>query len=72
MAKEQKHRAVARVGKFDLPKNTGEGIAIEIFDDDEKLGTFQLGQGSFRWKGKGAQKPKHVTWANFAARIKDL
>ena len=72
MAKEQKHRAVARVGKFDLPRNTGEGITIEIFGDDEKLGTIQLGQESSRWKGKGKQKPKHVTWSNFADRIKDL
>jgi hypothetical protein len=73
------HTARVRIlESFDLGKNTGQnsGIKIEVLGmEQDKLGTIQLGQGTFAWRvvrtktktKTGKQSPTlSFSWSEFA------
>jgi hypothetical protein len=62
----RKHTVKASVSNIDLTK-AGSSISLEVFADEEKLGTVELGRGSIRWYGKNKQKPTPISWSRFAA-----
>jgi hypothetical protein len=62
----RKHTVKASVSNIDLTK-AGTSISLEVFFDNEKIGTVELGTGSIRWYGKNKQKPTRIPWHQFAA-----
>ncbi len=47
----RRHTAKANVQVLELSK-AGTSIDIELFADDEKIGTLVIGRGSLTWFGK--------------------
>jgi hypothetical protein len=66
MAQEKKHEVRVTVQVLDLSK-AGSGITLDITSEGEKLGTIEIGHGSFGWrKGRGKSGFKRVDWTTFA------
>lgn len=64
--KARKHKVTGTIANLDLAK-AGTSISLEIFANDEKIGTLEIGRGSMRWKGKNKRKDSFVkTWSQFA------
>lgn len=62
----RKHTANARVQVLGLSK-AGTSIDLELFADDEKLGTLVIGRGSLTWYGANWKRGRRFTWSAFAA-----
>ena len=66
MAQEKKHEVKVRVQVLELSK-AGSGIELEISSEGERLGTIEIGHGSFGWrKGRGKRGFKRIDWTTFA------
>ena len=55
-----------------LPKNTGNWFSYRIVEDDEEIGTVEIGRGSIFWKpyrNKRAGSAFRRTWRDFALRM---
>lgn len=61
----KKHTANARVQLLGLSK-AGTSIDLDIFADDEKLGTLVIGRGSLTWFGANWKRGRRFTWSAFA------
>jgi acetyl-CoA carboxylase carboxyltransferase component len=61
----KKHTVTARVQILDLTK-AGSSMELEIFANQEKLGTIILGRGSLTWRGGRRQRDKRISWSKFA------
>jgi hypothetical protein len=75
MAKRSYKVTVQRLGSIELGKKTekNSGMQIEIHDGPTKLGTIEMGQGSFAWYNPKAKRHSlHLTWTEFAERMNDL
>jgi len=59
------HRVKASLQVQSLSK-AGTSLSLEIFHDDEKLGTIVIGRGSFTWYAKNAKLGSRRSWAHFA------
>ena len=53
------------MSNIDLTK-AGTSISLEVFFDKERIGTVELGSGSFLWYGKNKQKPTQISWSKFS------
>jgi hypothetical protein len=42
-------------------------IEVDLFADDEKLGTLAIGRGSLTWFGNNWRNGRRFSWSNFAA-----
>lgn len=65
----KKRRSVHRVKAFLQVTNlskAGAGLSLEIFHDEEKLGTIEIGRGSFTWFAKNAKRGSRRSWARFS------
>lgn len=62
----KKHTANARVQLLGLSK-AGTSIELDLFADQEKLGTLVIGRGSLTWFGANRKRGRRVTWSAFAA-----
>jgi hypothetical protein len=52
-----------------LPQNTGNWFSYRIVEDDEEIGTVEIGRGSIFWKpypNKRAGSAFRRTWRDFA------
>ena len=67
----RKHTVKAAVRNIDLTK-AGTSILLEVFADQEKIGTVELGRGSLRWYGKHKPKPTPIPWSRFAEWMETL
>lgn len=47
----------------------GAAVKFKVKDRDGHLGTIEIGQGTFGWKGSNKQKFKRMPWATFAALV---
>lgn len=67
MAKQRrrKHTADARVQVLELSK-AGTSIDVNLYADDEKLGTLIIGRGSLAWIGKKWKSGRRFSWSRFA------
>ncbi len=69
MAKRKKahrrHSANARVQVLGLSK-AGTSIDIDLFSDEEKLGTLVIGRGSLKWFGNKWKQGRRFSWSAFA------
>ena len=55
-----------------LPKNTGNWFSYRIFQDDEEIGTVEIGRGSIFWKpyrSRRAGTSFRRSWEDFADRM---
>jgi hypothetical protein len=72
MAQEKKHEVKVKVQVLELSK-AGSGVTLEISSEGERLGTIEIGYGSFGWrKGRGKSGFSRVDWTTFAKRAHKL
>jgi len=71
MAQEKKHEVRVQVQVLELSK-AGSGILLEISAEGERLGTIEIGHGSFGWrKGRGKRGFRRVDWTTFAGWLNE-
>ena len=71
MPQEKKHEVKVMVQVLELSK-AGSGITLEISSEGERLGTVEIGHGSFGWrKGRGKSGFKRVDWTTFARKMNE-
>ena len=63
--RRRKHSANARVQVLGLSK-AGTSIDVDLYADDEKLGTLIIGRGSLTWYGKKWKSGRRFSWSRFA------
>ncbi len=61
----RKHTVRARVQIHDLTK-AGTSMELDVYADEEKIGTVVIGRGSLTWRGGRRQREKRLTWSQFA------
>ena len=61
----RKHRVTAHVQILDLTK-AGSSMELDIYAQDEKIGTIIIGRGSLTWRGGRRQRDKRLSWSKFA------
>jgi hypothetical protein len=52
----------------DLAK-AGYAVSFKVKGPDGKLGTIELGQGAFMWKGAGDHNRRRIPWNTFFAML---
>ncbi len=62
---ERKHRVKARLQVEELAK-AGSALYLNIFADEEKIGTVIIGRGSFKWYGGKRKTGCKISWSMFA------
>ena len=71
MAQDKKHEVRVTVQVLELSK-AGSGIELEISSEDGKLGTIEIGHGSFGWrKASGKRGFRRVDWTTFAKHMNE-
>ena len=66
MAQDKKHEVKVRVQVLELSR-AGSGIELEISSEGERIGTIEIGHGSFGWrKGRGKSGFRRIDWTTFA------
>ena len=71
MATDKKHEVKVQVQVLELSK-AGSGITLEITSEGERLGTIEIGHGSFGWRrGRGKSGFRRVDWTTFAGWLND-
>jgi len=71
MSDDKKHGVQGSIKVFTLSK-AGSAITLEIVADGIKLGTMEIGQGSFGWKGANKRKIKRKDWSAFAKAMNGI
>jgi hypothetical protein len=67
----KKHSVKANLHVKELTK-AGSSLDLEIYADEEKIGTLILGSGSLFWYGGGRRKRKRIPWSRFAQMMDEL
>lgn len=49
----------------------GSAIRLKVRDRNGTLGTMEIGQGTFGWKGAHGKSFKRISWGQFAADLND-
>ena len=71
MATDKKHEVKVQVQVLELSK-AGSGITLEISSEGERLGTIEIGHGSFGWrKASGKRGFRRVDWTTFAGWLNE-
>ena len=47
----------------------GAGLTFKIHDRGEMLGTIEIGQGGFRWKGRSGKYFRRKSWRRFFEQL---
>ena len=63
---KQKHTVDILLHASDIAK-AGAAVTFKIHNRSGLLGTVEIGQGSFRWKGAKKQSFKRIPWSRLAA-----
>jgi hypothetical protein len=66
--KTQKHTVDILLNASDIAK-AGAAVGFKVHDRAGLLGTVEIGQGSFMWKGAKRQSFKRIPWTLFAAYL---
>ena len=61
----RRHTVKAAVSNIDLTK-AGTSISLNVFADQEKIGTVEIGRGTLRWYGRHKSTPTPISWTKFA------
>jgi hypothetical protein len=67
---DRKHQVSCTLHVPELTK-TGSALRLEVSDENGKLGTIEIGQGSLGWipKKKSRRNVIHISWSDFAKNI---
>jgi hypothetical protein len=74
VAKRKKHPVIPKhtvdisLHAYDLAK-AGAAVTFKVHNRHGLLGTVEIGQGSFRWKGAKKQSFKRIPWSRLAADL---
>ena len=60
------HKVKASMSVVELTK-ASTALTLEVYADESKLGTIELGQGSIGWKGCHRKAVKRMSWSEFAS-----
>jgi hypothetical protein len=74
MAKKKivkKHSVTANLHVVELTR-AGSSLNLEIYADNEKIGTMIIGHGSLVWFGGKRRNRKRIPWSTFAAKMNEL
>lgn len=66
MPQDKRHSVKADLKVVELTR-AGSAITLEVFGDGLKLGTIEIGQGSFGWKPASGKRIKRKNWSDFEA-----
>jgi hypothetical protein len=66
--KSQKHTVDILLHASDIAK-AGAAVTFKIHNRSGLLGTVEIGQGSFMWKGAKKQSFKRISWTRLAAGL---
>jgi hypothetical protein len=67
----RKHTVTAHVQILDLTK-AGSSMELDIYANEEKIGTIVIGRGSLTWRGGKRQREKRLSWSKFAELMDDF
>ena len=67
----RKHSVKANLHVLELTR-AGSSLDLEIYADQEKIGTMVIGRGSLSWKGGKKQITKRISWSKFAEKMNEL
>ena len=67
----KKHSVKANMHVVELTR-AGTSLDLEIYADNEKIGTLIIGQGSLSWRGGKRRKSERIPWSKFAAMMDGL
>lgn len=67
----KKHSVRANLSVKELTK-AGSSLDLEIYANEEKIGTLILGRGSLFWFGKRRHIRKRIPWSRFAEMMDEL
>ena len=67
----KKHSVKANLRAVELTR-AGSSLDLEIYADQEKIGTLILGRGSLFWFGKKRKIRKRIPWTRFAEMMDEL
>jgi hypothetical protein len=67
----KKHSVRANLQVVELTR-AGSSLDLEIYADNEKIGTMIIGRGSLVWFGGKRQLRKRIPWSRFAEMMDEL
>ena len=67
----RKHSVTANMHVVELTR-AGTSLDLEIYAENEKIGTLIIGQGSLSWRGGKRRKSERIPWSKFAAMMDGL
>ncbi len=67
----KKHSVRANLQVMELTR-AGSSLDLEIYADNEKIGTMIIGRGSLVWIGGKRQLRKRIPWSRFAEMMDEL
>jgi hypothetical protein len=67
----KKHSVKANLRVVELSR-IGSSLDLEIYADNEKIGTMRIGRGSLEWFGGKRQLSKRIPWSRFAEMMDRL
>lgn len=67
----KKHSVRANLHVVELTR-AGSSLDLEIYADNEKIGTMIIGRGSLVWFGGKRQLRKRIPWSRFAEMMDEL
>lgn len=56
---------------WDIAK-AGAAVKLRVRDREGLLGTIEIGQGTFGWKGRGEWRFRRMSWRSFAQKLEQL
>jgi hypothetical protein len=68
MPRSSNYRKHSVHAKLNVPELTraGTSLRLEIYSEEEKIGTLVIGRGSLFWRGGRRQKQIQIDWTRFA------
>lgn len=66
----QKHRVDMSLQAEDIAK-AGAAVDFRIFSDSTLLGTIEIGQGTFGWKGAKKKTFRRINWTKLAKLLSE-
>lgn len=67
----KKHSVRANLHVVELTR-AGSSLDLEIYAENEKIGTMIIGQGSLFWYGGKRQLSKRISWSRLAKMMNEL
>jgi hypothetical protein len=67
----RKHEVKADLSNFELAR-ARSSLHLQIYANQEKIGTIEIGRGSLYWHGRNRQKSKRINWTKFAEMMDQL